>query len=71
MNSLIDVRAVLPTVSVPTLMLYRVGDRDVNIEEGRYIAERIPGARFVELPGDEHLIAAGDVDLPVVGSASG
>ena len=62
MNSRIDVRGVLPTVSVPTLMLHRTGDRDVNIEEGRYIAGRIPGARFVELPGDEHVIAAGDVD---------
>jgi class 3 adenylate cyclase len=65
MNSLIDVRAVLPAISVPTLMLHRVGDRDVNIEEARYIAERIPNARLVELPGDEHLIAAGDVDLLV------
>jgi class 3 adenylate cyclase/alpha-beta hydrolase superfamily lysophospholipase len=62
MNSLIDVRDVLPTVSVPTLMLHRVGDRDVSIEEGRYIAERIPGARLVELPGDEHPIAGGDLD---------
>jgi class 3 adenylate cyclase len=62
MNSRIDVRDVLPTLSVPTLMLHRTGDRDVNVEEGRYIAERIPGARFLELPGDEHVIAAGDVD---------
>jgi class 3 adenylate cyclase len=62
MNSRIDVRDVLPTVRVPTLILHRTGDRDVNVEEGRYLAERIPGARFVELPGDEHVIAAGDVD---------
>jgi pimeloyl-ACP methyl ester carboxylesterase len=62
MNSRIDVRAVLPTISVPTLILHRAGDRDVNIEEGRYLAERIPGAQFVELPGDEHVIVAGDVD---------
>ena len=62
MNSRIDVREILPTVSVPTLILHRVGDRDVKIDEGRYIAERIPGARFIELPGDEHVIAAGDVD---------
>jgi class 3 adenylate cyclase/alpha-beta hydrolase superfamily lysophospholipase len=62
MNSRIDVRDVLPTVGVPTLLLHRTGDPDVNIEEGRYIAERIPGARFVELPGDEHVIPAGDVD---------
>ena len=62
MNSRIDVREILPTISVPTLILHRVGDRDVKIEEGRYIAERIPGARFIELPGDEHVIAAGEVD---------
>jgi class 3 adenylate cyclase len=62
MNTQIDVREVLPTISVPTLILQRVGDRDVNVEEGRWIAQQIPGAKYVELPGDEHLIWAGDVD---------
>ena len=62
MNSQIDVREVLPTIRVPTLILHRSGDRDVNVEEGRWIARQIPGARYVELPGDEHLIWAGDVD---------
>jgi class 3 adenylate cyclase len=62
MNSRIDVREVLPTIGVPTLILHRTDDRDVKPEEGRYIAERIAGARFVELPGDEHVIAAGEVD---------
>jgi hypothetical protein len=42
--------------------MHRVGDRDVKIEEGRYLAARIPHARFVELPGDDHLIYAGNVD---------
>jgi class 3 adenylate cyclase len=65
MNSLIDVREVLPTISVPTLVLQRVEDRDVNVEEGRWIASQIPGAKYVELPGDEHLIWAGDVDAVV------
>ncbi len=65
MNSQIDVRAVLPTIRVPTLVLQRVGDRDVNVEEGRWIAAEIPGAKYVELPGDEHLIWAGDVDAVV------
>jgi pimeloyl-ACP methyl ester carboxylesterase len=65
MNSQIDVRAVLPTIQVPTLVLQRVGDRDVNVEEGRWIAAQIPGAKYVELPGDEHLIWAGDVDRVV------
>ena len=60
MNTLIDVRSVLPAIRVPTLVLHRTDDRDVNIEEGRYIAARIPGARFVELPGSDHLVYAGD-----------
>ena len=62
MNSYIDVREVLPTIRVPTLVLHRVGDHDVNVAEGRYLAARIPGARFVELPGDDHWIPAGDTD---------
>ena len=62
MNSYIDVRSVLPTIQVPTLVLHRTGDHDVKLAEGRYLAERIPGARFVELPGADHAIAAGDVD---------
>ena len=62
MNTQIDVRHVLSTIGVPTLLLNRTDDRDVNVEEGRYIAAQIPGARFVELPGDEHVIAAGEVD---------
>ena len=65
MNSQIDVRDVLPTIQVPTLVLQRVDDRDVNVEEGRWIAAQIPGAKYVELPGDEHLIWAGDVDAVV------
>ena len=60
MNTLIDVRNVLPAIRVPTLVLHRTGDLDCNIEEGRYLAGRIPGAEFVELPGDDHLIYAGD-----------
>jgi pimeloyl-ACP methyl ester carboxylesterase len=55
MNSSIDVRHVLPAVGVPTLVLHRTGDTDAKVDEGRYIAERIPGARFVELAGDNHL----------------
>ncbi|MGH2356789.1 MAG: adenylate/guanylate cyclase domain-containing protein [Candidatus Limnocylindria bacterium] len=55
MNSKVDVREVLPAIQSPTLVLHRTGDRDSNVEEGRYIAGRIPGARFVELPGDTHV----------------
>ena len=60
MNTSIDVRNVLSAIRVPTLMLHRTGDLDANIEEGRYIAARIAGAKFVELPGNDHLIYAGD-----------
>jgi class 3 adenylate cyclase len=62
MNTDIDVRAVLPTIRVPTLVLHRTGDRDVHVEEGRWIAGQIPGARFVELPGDDHIPWVGRVE---------
>ncbi len=55
MNSQADIRDVLPAVQASTLVIHRVGDRDARIEEGRYIAEHISGARFVELPGDTHV----------------
>jgi pimeloyl-ACP methyl ester carboxylesterase len=55
MNSRADVRDVLPSVQCPTLVIHRTGDRDASVEEGRYIAERIPGARLVEIPGDVHV----------------
>jgi len=62
MNSYIDVREVLPTIQVPALVLHRAGDHDVNVAEGRYLAAKIPGAKFVELAGADHLISAGDTD---------
>jgi pimeloyl-ACP methyl ester carboxylesterase len=55
MNSEIDVRDVLPTIRVPTLIMHRTKDRDTNVNEGKYIAERIPGAKFVRIPGTDHL----------------
>jgi class 3 adenylate cyclase len=58
----IDVRPVLPTVAVPTLVLHRVGDRAVNRHASEWMAAQIPGARFVELDGVDHLIYAGDAD---------
>ena len=57
MNSLIDVRGALASVRVPTLVLHRRGDQDSRVEEGRYLAEHIPGARFVELSGGDHFVA--------------
>ncbi len=62
MNADIDVRGVLPSVRVPTLVLHRTGDACLKVDEGRYVAERIPGARFVELPGVDHLPFVGDQD---------
>lgn len=60
MNGQIDLRPVLSCIHVPTLVLHRTGDRDSSVEEGRYLASRIEGARFVELPGEDHLPWAGD-----------
>jgi pimeloyl-ACP methyl ester carboxylesterase/DNA-binding winged helix-turn-helix (wHTH) protein len=57
MNSLVDVRDVLAAVQAPTLVLHRRGDVDSSVEEGRHLAERIPGARFVELDGSDHFVA--------------
>jgi pimeloyl-ACP methyl ester carboxylesterase len=65
MNTQIDVRGVLPAVRVPTLVLHRTGDLDANVEEGRWIAGRIPGARFVELSGSDHVPWVGDTDALV------
>jgi pimeloyl-ACP methyl ester carboxylesterase len=60
MNAEIDIRDVLPSIRVPTLVLHRTGDRCLRVEEGRYLASRIRGAAFVELPGDDHLPFVGD-----------
>jgi pimeloyl-ACP methyl ester carboxylesterase/DNA-binding winged helix-turn-helix (wHTH) protein len=62
MNAEIDVRHILPTIRVPTLVLHRTGDRTLLLEEGRYVASLIPNATFVELPGDDHLPFVGDQD---------
>ncbi|HET8772999.1 MAG TPA: alpha/beta fold hydrolase [Thermoanaerobaculia bacterium] len=62
MNAEIDVRNVLPTIRVPALVIHRSDDRCLRVEEGRYMAERIPGARFLELPGADHLPFTGDQD---------
>jgi class 3 adenylate cyclase len=56
----IDVRAILPTIHVPTLVLHRHSDRVVNRRAGEYLAAQIPGARYVELAGIDHLPWAGD-----------
>ncbi len=58
----VDVRAVLPAIAVPTLVIHRRGDRWIRLAHGRHLAESIPGARFVELPGDEELFFLGAAD---------
>ena len=55
MNSKVDVREILGAVRCPTLVLHRTGDLDSQAEEGRYLADHIPGARFIELAGDVHV----------------
>jgi pimeloyl-ACP methyl ester carboxylesterase len=60
MNAEVDVRAVLPTIQVPTLVMHRAHDTFIDIRHSRYLAEHIPGARYVELPGEEAITFAGD-----------
>jgi len=55
MNREIDARHVLPAIRVPTLVMHRVGDSAINVELGRYLAANIPGAKYVELPGNDHV----------------
>lgn len=57
-----DVRPLLPTLALPTLVLHRGGNRLIRVGAGRYLAEHIPGAKYVELPGDDHLFFVGDSD---------
>ena len=57
-----DVRHVLPAIRVPTLVLHRVGDQPVRVGHARYLAEHIPGAKYVELPGADHMPMMGDVE---------
>ena len=58
----LDVRAILPTIGVPTLVLHRSDDPIEHLDAGRDVAARIPRARFVELPGGDHHMWAGDQD---------
>lgn len=62
MNAEIDVRNVLPTIRVPSLVIHRTDDQCLKVEEGRFVAQKIPGAKFVELPGNDHLPFVGDQD---------
>ena len=61
----IDVRPILPTVDVPTLVLHRRGDQAVNRRGAEWMAGQIPGAKYVELQGIDHAIYAGDSDAVI------
>jgi class 3 adenylate cyclase len=65
MNAEMDVRHVLPAIRVPTLVLHSAGDRTLPVAGSRVLAERIPGARFVELPGIDHVPWGDDADAIV------
>ena len=58
----LDVRPVLPTISAPTLVIHRSGNDYIRREHGRYLAEHIPTAKYVELPGRDHHYFFGDAD---------
>ncbi len=60
MNFQTDVRSALPLVSAPTLIIQRSGDHMIRAEHGRYLADHIPGAKYLELPGEDHLFYLGD-----------
>jgi class 3 adenylate cyclase len=62
MTLAVDVRPLLPRVAVPTLVMHRIGDRVNSVEHGRHLAARIPDARWVELPGEDFALWAGDTD---------
>jgi class 3 adenylate cyclase len=65
MTRSVDVRPLLSRIAVPTLVMHRIGDRVNSVEHGRYLAERIPGARWVELAGEDFSLWAGDTDTLV------
>ena len=62
MNSEIDVRPILSSIRVPTLIMHRQGDARVNPEASRYLSQHISGAKYVEVPGEDHLLWCGDAN---------
>jgi class 3 adenylate cyclase/esterase/lipase len=60
MNRLIDISDIVATIRVPTLVIHRTDDRHVSVEGGRFFATHISGARYLELPGEDHLPFIGD-----------
>jgi pimeloyl-ACP methyl ester carboxylesterase/class 3 adenylate cyclase len=66
MNSQIDISGIVSTIRVPTLVIHRIEDVTINVEGGRYLAEHIPGARYIELPGKDHIPFVGDNAFEIV-----
>jgi class 3 adenylate cyclase len=60
MNIQIDISDIVPAIRVPTLVIHRTDDKVINVERGRFLAEHIPGARYIELSGVDHLPCVGD-----------
>jgi class 3 adenylate cyclase/pimeloyl-ACP methyl ester carboxylesterase len=61
----LDVREVLPTISVPTLVVHRLDNPIVTVDQGRYVADQIPGAKFVAVPGADYGLGIGDIDVVI------
>ena len=59
-NTEVDITGILDSIKVPTLLLHRTGDKEVHVNEAKYIAEHIPNSIFIELSGDDHLFWTGD-----------
>jgi class 3 adenylate cyclase/pimeloyl-ACP methyl ester carboxylesterase len=61
----LDVREVLPAIRVPTLVVHRQDNPIVTVDQGRYVADQIPGAKFVAVPGADYGLAIGDIDVVI------
>jgi class 3 adenylate cyclase len=61
----LDVRDVLPAIKVPTLVVHRVDNPIVTVDQGRYVADNIEGASFVAVPGADYGLAVGDIDVVI------
>ena len=65
MNSQIDISDIVSTIRVPTLVIHRTGDVTIDVEGGRFLAEHIPGARYAELPGTDHIPFVGENGMEI------
>jgi len=63
MNSLVDVRDLLPKIRMPALVLHRTGDALFSVEEARYLADRLPNADLVELDGADHFVSGNPAQI--------